>query len=352
MKKLIVLFFCLYLGACKQYTTIPIAETKDAIDNLPIVRTEKLSLTNAPIPIHSIGTIGIREVQNLSFKTGGIIEKIYVKATQKVQKGQLLATVSNTDIDGQAQKAQQVLDKATRELAVIQKMYADTAATLTQVENLKTNAEIAKANLKTAQSNQAYTKIIAPARGRILQRLAENNELIRPGIPILQLATNGQKGLVIKTNISDKAITKLQLNDKAIIRFDAYPKQDFKAYVSQIAEVADSNTGTYAIELNFENTNKLVFKSGFIGKITLYPSKQLPYYKIDLNALVEGYENKVNLFSLTTNGAKNIAKKISISPDYIGSNFFTTYEPKLEEDLLIITEGAAYLSDGMEVQVK
>jgi len=158
--------------------------------------------------------------------------------------------------------------------------------------------------------------------------------------------------LVIKTNISDKAITKLQLRDKATIRFDAHPKQDFKAYVSQIAEVANPNTGTYAIELNFENTNGLVLKSGFIGKITLYPSKQLPYYKIDLNALVEGYENKVNLFSLKTIEGKSIARKISVNPDYIGSNFFTTYETELEEDLLIITEGAAYLSDGMEVQVK
>ena len=66
-----------------------------------------------------------------------------------------------------------------------------------------------------------------------------------------------------------------------------------------------------------------------------------------MNALVEGYKNKANIY--TIRGDK--AKRISIEPAYIGNDFFTISAINLNGIDRVITDGAAYLKDGMEIKI-
>ncbi|MEM1123267.1 MAG: biotin/lipoyl-binding protein, partial [Bacteroidota bacterium] len=190
MKYLATLFiFCLLIASCKEnyVTETEIKAAKGS--NIPAVRVANVELTNAPIPIEASGTIGSKAEINLSFKIGGVIQNLYAKETQRVKKGQVLATLRTTEIDAQVMKAQQGVKKAERDLDRIKKMYADTAATLENVEDLTTRLNVAKSDLEIAQFNQQYAKIIAPVNGRVLKRFVENNELTGPGSPIFRIAT-------------------------------------------------------------------------------------------------------------------------------------------------------------------
>jgi multidrug efflux pump subunit AcrA (membrane-fusion protein) len=51
----------------------------------------------------------------LSFKTTGIINKIYVKEGDAIQRGQLLATLNLTEIDASLEQARLALEKSTRD---------------------------------------------------------------------------------------------------------------------------------------------------------------------------------------------------------------------------------------------
>lgn len=106
-----------------------------------LVKVEKLATTTATIPIEASGMIGSKAEMNLSFKIGGIIDRMYVREGQTVRKGQLLAQLKTTEIDAQVLKAQQGVDKSTRDLDRVRKLYADTAATLEQVQDLTTVSE-------------------------------------------------------------------------------------------------------------------------------------------------------------------------------------------------------------------
>src|SRR6478752_6280610 len=74
----------------------------------------------------------------LSFKTTGIINKIYVKEGDAIKKGQLLATLNLTEIDGSLQQAQLAYEKASRDLQRLTNLFNDSVATLEQVQNAKT----------------------------------------------------------------------------------------------------------------------------------------------------------------------------------------------------------------------
>ena len=129
--------------------------------------------------------------------------------------------------------------------------------------------------------------------------------------------------------------------------FDAHPTTIFKATVSKIAEAADPRTGVFPIELSILSQKGKLLKNGFIGKIKLFPSKQDSYVKIPMNALVEGYQKKVNIYTVK----EGVAIKKSVEPIYIGNDFFTITENQLGGIEQVVTDGAAYLKEGLEVNV-
>jgi RND family efflux transporter MFP subunit len=342
-------FFLLALStfACKENYVDQEAIESSTKNSIPSVRLANIAPTQAPIPIEASGMVGSKAEILLSFKIGGIIDQLLADETQWVRKGQLIASLRTTEIDAQVMKAQQAVQKAERDVVRIKKMYADSAATLENVEDLTTLLQVTKSDLEIAQFNQQYAKIIAPVSGRILKRFPENNELIQPGAPVFQIASNAGKGFILKIGVADKDVIRIKLGDKAEVNFDAFPNTLFSAHVSEIAASADPRTGVFPIELTISPQKDKNLKNGFIGKVKLLPSNQAAYYKIPMNALVEGYKNRANVFTIKG----DIAKKISIQPHYIASDFFTIPTNQLEEGTQVITDGAAYLKDGTKVKV-
>lgn len=346
-QSLYFLFLLLAISSCKEnYVDEEQAKTTEKT-KITSVRVNNIELTNEPIPIVASGTIGSKAEINLSFKIGGLIKQLYAKETQFVKKGQLLASLSSIEIDAQVKKADQAVTKWKRDYIRIQKMYADTVATLEHVEDIQTKLEVAKSDLTIAKFNQKYAKIAAPVSGKILKRFSENNELVSPGTPVYRIATNQGKGFALNIGVADKDVILIKLRDKAEVYFDAYPNVIFKATVTEIAEAADPRTGVFPIELSVFPQKGKNLKNGFIGKVQLFPSNQPNYIKIPINALVEGYQKQANIYTVK----EGIAIKKSVQPIYIGSDFFTISKNQLVGIKQVVTDGAAYLKEGLPVKI-
>jgi RND family efflux transporter MFP subunit len=344
---LIPLILMLSLTACKEDFTSQ-ANPDLAEKQIQPVRFQTVEISKEALPITGSGMLASSRETRLSFKIGGIIEQIYVDEGQRVRKGQLLAKLRSTEIDAQVMKAQQVLDKATRDLNRIQQLYADTAATLEMVQDLTTAKKVAEADLQIAQFNREYAQIKSPVTGKVLKRFAEKEELVNPGNPVFFLASNGQEGYLLRIGVADKDVVKLRLGDKAKVNFDVYPDETFEAHITEIAEGADMRTGAFELEISLDPSDK-VLKNGFIGKAQIYPSSTAPYAKIDMDALVEGNAKRAHIF--VPNPTKDKAQKISVTPTHIGDGYFTVPANQISGIHEIITAGAAYLKDGSEIRV-
>lgn len=166
------------------------------------------------------------------------------------------------------------------------------------------------------------------------------------GTPIFRLAASGRNAAVIKIGVADKDVIRLRLNDDAEIRLDAYANQVFAAYVSEIAEAADPRTGVFEVELTLRDSPKNL-KNGFIGKVSIFPGEQAPYYKINMNALVEGNVDRANIY-IPVDGK---AQKVSVQPQHIGPDYFTVDASSVPPLKRVITDGAAYLKDGEPIRL-
>ena len=262
----------------------PEEDQNAAVDFIP-VRTASVVKEKISLPIHTSGKITTSAEAKLSFKVGGIIEKIFVNEGDYVNKGKLLAQLNQSEIDARVKQAQNGYDKAERDYNRVKKLYEEEVATLEQFQNVETARNVAKSNLDIALFNSKHTKITAPSGGRILKKLNEENELTGPGAPLFIFGSQSS-GWFIKVGITDKDILKIDIGDSAHVIVDAFPDKVFFATVTETGRSANPYNGTYDVELKIDSDN-YNFVSGFVAEADIFPSVSNEYYMIPMAALNE-----------------------------------------------------------------
>ena len=135
------------------------------------------------------GVVAFRDEMRLSFKVGGVVRRIAVDTGASVRAGQVLADIEPAEVDAQVEQAQQLDDKAARDLERGEKLRAEEVISLEQLQNLRTQREMAAAQLRAARFNRQRAAIVAPARRHGAAAAGRENELVQPGQPVLVLGS-------------------------------------------------------------------------------------------------------------------------------------------------------------------
>jgi len=340
IKILVFLLSVLVLSGCKDESNV-----NEIIKEIP-VKTAKVIIRPISIPIHRSVILATTTEPRLSFKIGGIIDRIYVDEGESVSKGQILATLNLSEIMAQVNLAQSNFEKSSRDMSRIKKLFRDSVATLEQKQNLETALAVAKANLQIAEFNLKHARIVAPEKGRILKIFAEENEMIGPGNPAFYFGSM-QDQWIVRLGMSDREIILIQLGDSAQVSFDAYPDIMFPATITEISESVDPMSGTFEVELILKDQNiKLI--SGFVAKANILPSVKKEYTFIPIESLVEADKTAGYVYVLSDSG-NFVQKKLVETGPIIGNQIIIN--SGLDSSDQVITEGSAYLTEQSRVKI-
>jgi membrane fusion protein, multidrug efflux system len=297
--------------------------------------------------IHVSGYLSTQDEVKLSFKTGGVIEKIFVKEGDKVRKGQLLASIKSTEISAQVQQVQLAMQKAERDYQRVQNLYKDSVATLEQLQNAKTGLDIAKQNLSQASFNQQYSKIYATQDGFIIRKLKNDGELSEPGGPVLVVGgVSNASAWILATGVSDKDWAMIEKGNDATVSFEAFPGKKFPALVSKRSLAADPADGSFGIELQI-NFGKEQPATGMFGKASITSSSKLNGYRIPYESLLEANGNKGFVFA--SNDGRSV-KKVEVVIGQINNNSVQVTSG-LEGFAYVVSSGSPYLNDESTITV-
>ena len=337
----------LLLGSCSKKQEQP--QTPIITDQSIVpVQLAKVEQTVRAEPIVASGLVASTDEARLSFKVGGVIQRIFVKEGQRVSKGQILATLDLTEINAQVSQAQFGVEKSERDFKRVQNMFKDTAATLEQMQNATTGFDVSKQNLQIAKFNRSYSQIVAPISGTVIKKLANEGELTGPGSPILFLSSGNASDWVVRVGITDKDWARLTLGDKATVNLDAYPNEPLIGTVSELAPIADPMNKLYEVEIKI-NPNGKRLASGMFGKIELKPSQTRSYAIVPIEAILEG--SGKNAFVYVLDESRKKVKKIAVTTAYIeGDKMLIT--SGLEKISEVITSGGAFLTEKSLVVVE
>lgn len=318
--------------------------TSSDIDLTP-VWIQKLKMEEVSLPIHTSGQFTTNDETFLSFKTGGIIDKIYVKEGDMIQKGQLLATLNLTEINAQVSQAELEFEKTKRNYERVANLYRDSVVTLEQFQDSKTSLDLATQQIATARFNRSYSEIRAINNGYILRKIASEGQTIAPGGIVLQTAGNKENDWVLKVGISDREWSRIALGDPASIAIDALPGETFMAKVVQKSSGLDSNTGAFSTELRLIGKIPKAMANGLFGKAVIIPSSKQNVWSIPYDALLDG--GSQSGFVFVTNDMKTVQKQqvtiSSIEKDRVAIS------RGLENSKYLIIAGSAYLHDNSSI---
>jgi membrane fusion protein, multidrug efflux system len=321
-------------------------KTTIASDAIPVKLVPVSQQTNSTV-IHASGLVGTENEAKLSFKIGGIIDNILVKEGQAVKKGQLLATLKSTEISAQVRQVQLAVEKAQRDYDRVSNLYKDSVATLEQLQNAKTGADIARQNLQQVAFNQQYANIYAPADGFIIRKVGNVGELATAGSTVLFMnAVSTNSKWILKAGVADKEWSVIDLGNKASITFDAFPGKSFPAIVSKKAMAADPVSGSFELQLQVD-FGKEQPAAGMFGTAAITASKQMTGFSIPYEALLEA--NGKTGFVFVSDDQKTV-KKIQVTISEITNNV-AYIQNGLEAHSYVVAAGSPYLNDNSIIKV-
>ena len=331
-------------SAAEDKNTAPPESTKPL--NVVYVRTAPVTQSNVNDVIHVTGVIQSDTEAKPSFKTGGVIARMYVKEGDMVRKGQLIAQLNLTEIEAQATQAQYGLDKAERDLRRVDNLFRDSIATLEQLQNATTAVEVAKKTLQIAQFNVAYSQVHAPIDGKVIKQLMEEGEITGPGIPVYYIMGVRQADWKLVAGLTDKNWGKIKPGDKAKVTLDAYPEWIIETQVKRLSDVANPLSGTLDVELNIPTADKRI-AAGMLAHVEIIPSTKSEYTIIPVEALVSSNGRTGVVYIPKDNKAEKRTVRIQ---EFHGEE--VAILSGLEGVTEVITAGSGFLEDGDAIAIE
>lgn len=230
--------------------------------------TWQVSLSVLPKMESAPASLKARETTLISSRILARIEKINVRAGHQVTQGMPLIVLENSDLMSQVAQAKS-------QLASLQGSMAEAKNALQRIQNLKqqglaSNADLDQAQamftrlsgeIQTAVQGQreaeaalAYSKILAPISGRIVDRKAEPGNMATPGQPLLALYN--PMSLLIEANVRESLATKLTLGQKLSVDIDSLGLQ-VPATISELVPAADPNAHSFLVKADIEFNEQL-----------------------------------------------------------------------------------------------
>lgn len=229
------------------------------------------------------GKIEAENSANISTRMMGYVTSVKVKTGQKVSKGQLLATISSTDL--QAKKAQAeagvnqataVYNSAKRDYDRFVVLFSQKSASQKEMDDMTTHFEMAKASLETAKQMKnevmaqfSYTNITAPFSGVVTGTFVKEGDMANPGMPIVSV--EGESKLQAVVMVSESEISNIKNGMTTDVNIKSLDKT-VKGKVTEVSTSARNTGGQYIVKIDLDKTENVL--SGMFVNVVFPIEKQ------------------------------------------------------------------------------
>jgi RND family efflux transporter MFP subunit len=240
----------------------------------------------------------------VSTRVMGFISSIHVNPGERVDKGQLLVVISNSDI--QAKRAQAVamiseaeaaLHDAEKDFNRFEKLHKQGSASEKEYENALLRYNAVKA--KTEASHQVkleadamleYTNLTAPFSGVITQKFVDAGSMANPGMPIL--AIEQPSDLEIRAMVSENEVGRIRNQMEAEVTVKSTGRK-FQARISELSPSSQFTGGRFQIKLKVPSQENTALYSGMYVNVSILAENDAGQRSLFVPASVIIYKNQL-----------------------------------------------------------
>jgi membrane fusion protein, multidrug efflux system len=181
------------LGACR---STPAREARPAGPVRPI-EAVRAGIRRTASPYRAAGTVQALTRADLATRMMARVETITVRVGDRVRAGQVLATFERGAVTAAGNQASAGLDLATTNLRRMERLYADSAVPIAQLEAARAARQQAEGQAGAVTAELRYASLVAPFSGTITARNADPGALAAPGQTILVLQGDTGREIVV-----------------------------------------------------------------------------------------------------------------------------------------------------------
>ncbi|SFC35360.1 efflux RND transporter periplasmic adaptor subunit [Pseudoalteromonas denitrificans] len=204
------------------------------------------------------------KISKISAREEGEVKNIFVKEGQFVEKGTVILTLDQSDLNERIISAKSLLVQRKLEYKGFVKLKQQGLQDEVKLSQSKAQLEHAKSDLASLKLSLSRSEIKAPFSGVINRRLVEIGDYLGRGDPILELADLDP--LIVRADVTQSEIFGLNLNQE--VKATLINKKSYKGNLRYIASVADDNTNTFRIEAQFDNPSMKI-RAGFSTQLDI-----------------------------------------------------------------------------------
>lgn len=215
---------------------------------------------------------GISEAVVIS-ETEGIIRSVTFQLGDTVSRGTVLVTVDRTVAQLAMQQAYQDLRTATMNLNATRRLYADSAASRSELADAQSVYNGAKAAYESARKRYEDTEVKAPIAGEIASRetgIAVGN-LLQPSMAIARIVNLA--GLRLESAVGPTNVGLIDSGNEALVLVPAVCSDTMTGEVDAVAAGADPATGSFTVVVSWTNACSTRVRSGMAASARIRTSQ-------------------------------------------------------------------------------
>jgi RND family efflux transporter MFP subunit len=265
----------------------PEPSATETVSGVAVIVAQK---TTVPDWLEAVGTVRAAQTSQVASQMMGNILEIRVREGDRVQAGQILATLDDSQPRAAVEQAAAAVTAAQKEVSSAEANFALAEATFRRYQQLfdrksvspqefdeikaryqsaearrdMARAALAQAEAALAQSRTSlgYSKIHAPFSGVVTQKKADTGTLAAPGMPIFTIEDT--RSFRLEATVDEGDIRIVRVGEMAPVFLDALGGTELSGKVVQIVPAADPASRSFLVKIELPADARL--HSGLFGR--------------------------------------------------------------------------------------
>jgi len=321
------------------------------------------------IRIPALGTVTTLANVTVRTQINGTLQKILFTEGQLVRFGDVLAQIDPRPYEAALQTAQgnlrrdqSLLANARLDLTRYEGLVKEDSIAAQQLDTQRAlvnqyvgSIESDEGQVKTAQVNLAYTRIVSPVSGRVGIRQVDQGNYVTPGDTNGIVVVNQVQPISVIFSVPEDNVSALlkKVHQGAAMKVEAYDRADAvrlaEGKLSTLDNAIDTTTGTVKLRAQFENADGSLFPNQFVN-VSLLLDLQQNQLIMPNAAVRRGAPNGV---ASTFVYLVNADRTVTVRPVTLGTvdGERVAVASGVAAGDVVVTEGGDRLRDGAPVQL-
>ena len=335
-------------------------------DDAPLIRAVRYTVVKKTAESGARTFSGSLEAGNqsqISFQVNGRIRKLPVKTGQRVTRGQLIAELDPTDFELQLREARAnaaqtraQANNADANYQRVRRLYETRNTSRQDLDAARTSRDTARsANVAAFETVERikrqleYTHLEAPASGRINNVMAEVNEVVTAGKPIVVLQAG--KALEASIDVPESFVRMISIGDPAKVKIGAL-NAEVGGVVQEIG-ISSEGAGVFPVMVKL-TTDPERARPGMVAEVILTPKTGAAPppkgFKLPLTAIGEDREGRYVFRVEGEPGSEGKVVRQAIETGRLTADGIYVTQG-ISEGQRVVTAGVSRIQDGLQVRI-